>query len=313
MQLIRGLHNIKPTHYGSVVTIGNFDGVHLGHSEIIKRLKRSAEKFNVPSTVIVFEPQPAEYFKRGNVPARLSRFREKFELIAERGVDRLLVLPFNKELANYPPLRFVEEVLVEKLGIRALIIGDDFRFGSDRGGDFATLQALGKKYRFVLEQMPPFLFIGKRISSTYIRNLFRHGYMTEAIRMLGHPYWMEGVVLHGHQQGREWGFPTANLDMHRQVSPLSGIYSVRVHGIGDTERLGVAYIGTRPIIEDPRWVLEVHLFDFDEDIYGRRIRVEFCDKIRDDMDFDSFEVMARQIERDCETARRKLTFEFNAA
>ncbi|MGB1884595.1 MAG: bifunctional riboflavin kinase/FAD synthetase [Gammaproteobacteria bacterium] len=313
MQLIRGIHNLSAEHFGSVATIGNFDGVHLGHSEIIKRLKRNADEHGVPSTVIVFEPQPAEFFGRGRVPPRLSRFREKFELIEERGVDRLLVLPFTKKLSHYSPQQFVEQILVEKLGIKTLIIGDDFRFGSDRGGDFSLLQRLGQQHAFTIEQMPPFLFIGKRISSTYIRKLLRHGYMKEAIRMLGHPYWMEGVVVEGHKQGREWGFPTANLDMHRLRSPLAGIFSVRVHGLGEGERLGVAYIGSRPIIDDPRFVLEVHLFDFDEDIYGRRIRVEFCDKIRDDMNFDSFELMAEQIRRDCEAAREKLMFEFHAA
>ncbi len=313
MQLIRGIHNLSAEHFGSVATIGNFDGVHLGHSEIIKRLKRNADEHGVPSTVIVFEPQPAEFFGRGRVPPRLSRFREKFELIEERGVDRLLVLPFTKKLSHYSPQQFVEQILVEKLGIKTLIIGDDFRFGSDRGGDFSLLQRLGQQHAFTIEQMPPFLFIGKRISSTNIRKLLRHGYMKEAVRMLGHPYWMEGVVVEGHKQGREWGFPTANLDMHRLRSPLAGIFSVRVHGLGEGERLGVAYIGSRPIIDDPRFVLEVHLFDFDEDIYGRRIRVEFCDKIRDDMNFDSFELMAEQIRRDCEAAREKLMFEFHAA
>ena len=170
MQLIRGIHNIRPEHFGCVATIGNFDGVHLGHSEIIKRLKRLGAERSVPSMVVVFEPQPAEFFARGRVPARLTRLREKFHLLAERGVEHLLVLRFTRELAAMPPDRFVGELLVRKLGIRALIIGDDFRFGSGRGGDFALLQELAERHHFVMEQTVPFLFIGKRISSTYVRD-----------------------------------------------------------------------------------------------------------------------------------------------
>ena len=310
MQLIRGRHNIDATHHGCVATIGNFDGVHLGHTEIIKRLKQHARNQGVPSLVIIFEPQPAEYFARGKVPARLTRFREKFRLIAARGVDRLLVLRFDRALASLSPQAFVETLLVDKLGIRALIIGDDFRFGSGRGGDFKLLHDLAERHHFLLEQTPPFLFIGKRISSTYIRYLLRHGYMKEADRMLGHPYCIEGKVVHGHKQGRAWGFPTVNIDLHQHGAPLAGIFAVRVHGLGPTARMGVGYVGNRPIIDDPRYVLEVHIFDFDEDCYGKRISVQFCDRIRDDLHFDSFAAMAEQIGRDCIAARERLTFEY---
>ena len=300
-------------HHGCVATIGNFDGVHLGHGEIIKRLKKHSDALGVPSVVIIFEPQPAEFFQRGRIPARLSRVREKFALIRERGVDRLLVMRFTRELATYSPQHFVEEVLVERLGIKALIIGDDFRFGRGRGGNFDVLRSLAEEHHFTIEQTPPFLFIGKRISSTYIRDLLHHGYLKEAERMLGHPYCMEGRVEHGHQNGREWGFPTANLNLHRVQNPVGGIFAVRVHGLGDTPRMGVAYAGTRPIIDDPRYVLEVHIFDFDEDFYGKRISVQFCDKIREDIEFDSFAEMAEQIKRDCGAARQSLTFEYRGA
>ena len=300
-------------HHGCVATIGNFDGVHLGHGEIIKRLKKHSHTLGVPSIVIIFEPQPAEFFQRGRIPARLSRVREKFALIRERGVDRLLVMRFTRELATYSPQRFVEEVLIERLGIKALVIGDDFRFGRGRGGNFGVLRSLAEQHHFTIEQTPPFLFIGKRISSTYIRDLLRHGYLKEAERMLGHPYCMEGRVEHGHQNGREWGFPTANLNLHRIQNPVGGIFAVRVHGLGDKPRMGVAYAGTRPIIDDPRYVLEVHIFDFDEDCYGKRISVQFCDKIREDIEFDSFAEMAEQIKRDCTVARQSLTFEYRVA
>ncbi|MBX9605068.1 MAG: bifunctional riboflavin kinase/FAD synthetase [Gammaproteobacteria bacterium] len=303
MQLIRGIHNIRPEHHGCVATIGNFDGVHLGHAEIIKRLRKLGAHYGVPSLVVLFEPQPAEFFRRGRVPARLSRLREKFHLIEARGIDRVLVLRFTEELAAMPPERFVEDILVRKLGLKALIIGDDFRFGSGRGGDYNLLHALSVKHDFHMEQTVPFLFIGKRISSTYVRDLLRQGYFLEATRMLGHPYFIEGRVVHGHKQGREWGFPTANLDLHRLKSPLSGIFAVKVHGLADHALPGVGYVGSRPTIEDPRFVFEVHIFDYNDDCYGKYIKVEFVDKIRDDIKFESFAAMAEQIGRDCESAR----------
>ena len=307
MQLIRGIHNIRPEHFGCVATIGNFDGVHLGHGEIIKRLRRLGAERGVPTMVVLFEPQPAEFFARAGVPARLTRLREKFHLLAARGVDRLLVLRFSRELAAMPPERFVGDLLVGKLGIKALIIGDDFRFGSGRGGDFSLLQNLADRYHFVMEQTVPFLFIGKRISSTYIRDLLHQGYYHEAKRMLGHPYMIEGRVVHGHKRGREWGFPTINLDLHRRKSPIMGIFAVKVRGLGPQPLRGVGYVGSRPTIADPRFVLEVHLFDYDQECYGKYVGVEFIDKIRDDIKFESFAAMAEQIGRDCESAREILS------
>lgn len=308
MQLIRGIHNIRPEHFGCVATIGNFDGVHLGHGEIIKRLKRLGAARDVPSMVVLFEPQPAEFFDRGRVPARLTRLREKFHLLERRGVDRVLVLHFTRELAAMPPDRFVAELLVHKLGIQALIIGDDFRFGSGRGGDFSLLQELAERHHFVMEQTVPFLFIGKRISSTYVRDLLHQGYYHEATRMLGHPYCIEGRVVHGHKRGREWGFPTINLDLHRRKSPIAGIFAVKVHGLGGAPLPGVGYVGSRPTIDDPRFVLEVHIFDYDTECYGHYVGIEFIDKIRDDIKFESFAAMAEQIGRDCESARKILSF-----
>jgi riboflavin kinase / FMN adenylyltransferase len=310
MELIRGIHNIRPQHHGCVATIGNFDGVHLGHSEIIKRLKRLAEGHGAASAVIIFEPQPEEFFFHDECPARLSRLREKFHLIGERGVDRLIVFKFDRALAARKPEHFVRNLLVDMLGVKAVIIGDDFRFGRARRGDFKMLLNLGRAYGFEVEQTPPFLFIGKRISSTYIRSLLHHGYMREAERMLGHPFCMEGRVVRGHQQGREWGFPTANLDLRRLESPVSGIFAVKVHGLGEQAMKGVAYVGSRPIIDDPRYVLEVHVFDYDAECYGDYIKVQFINKIREDLPFESFDVMAAQIKRDCDAAREILDFEY---
>lgn len=310
MELIRGIHNIRPRHHGCVATIGNYDGVHLGHTEIIKLVRRKAAELGQPSAVIIFEPQPEEFFARGDPPARLSRLREKFRLIEGRGIDRLVVFRFNAALAALKPEHFVRNLLVDKLGVKAMIIGDDFRFGRARSGDFNLLVRLGRSYGFEVQQTPPFLFIGKRISSTYIRYLLRHGYMGEAQRMLGHPFTMEGRVVHGHKRGREWGFPTMNLDLHRRQCPIAGIFAVKVHGLRDEPLNGVAYAGSRPIIDDPRWVLEVHVFDFDEECYGTRITVQFVDRIRDDIAFASFEAMAEQIARDCTSARQILEFDY---
>jgi riboflavin kinase/FMN adenylyltransferase len=306
MRLIRGVHNIRPADYGCVATIGNFDGVHLGHAEIIKRLHQLKRELGAPTAVVVFEPQPAEYFARERPPPRLSRMREKFRLLAARGVDRLVVLNFAPALAALDPERFVAEILVGKLGIRALIVGDDFRFGQGRAGDTAVLQRLATAHGFRLKQTQPFLFIGKRISSTYIRKLLRDGYLKEAERMLGHPYSIEGRVVHGHKQGRDWGFPTINLDLHRRRSALSGIYAVTVHGLAERAWPGVGYVGSRPTIADPHWVLEAHLFDYSADCYGAHVSVQFVDKIRDDIRFDSFAAMAEQIGRDSAAARRIL-------
>jgi len=306
MELIRGIYNIKPRHRGCVATIGNYDGVHLGHTEIFKRLKECSARLELPSLVIIFEPHPEEFFFDDECPARLSRLREKFNLVAERGVDRLLVLRFGRYLASLPADRFVRNLLVDKLGIKTLIIGDDFRFGRKREGNFNTLTALGRTYDFEVEQTPPFLFAGKRISSTYVRYLLRHGFLNEAEQMLGHPYSMEGRVVQGHKRGREWGFPTANLNLHRIESPVSGIFAVKVHGLGQDVLDGVAYAGSRPVIDDPRYVLEVHLFDYDADCYGRHIRVHFVEKIRGDIPFESFSAMAEQIGRDCSVAKEIL-------
>jgi len=310
MKIIRGLHNLTSQHFGCVATIGNFDGVHLGHVEILKRLIIKSAHHKVPSVVILFEPQPAEFFRYGRIPARLSRLSEKAQLIFACGVDKVLVLRFSRDLASYSPQQFVEEILVKRMGIKSLIIGDDFRFGTDRGGDFSLLTSLATKHQFSLDQTPPFLFIGKRISSTYVRYLLKHGHMREAERMLGHPYCIEGHVVHGHKQGREWGFPTANLNLYRLTCPISGIFSALVHGLGPKPLMGVAYAGSRPILDDPKYVLEVHIFDFDEDCYGKKISVQFCDRIRDDMEFHSFSAMAEQIKKDSAAARAKLTFDY---
>lgn len=306
MELIRGAHNLRPRHRGGVATIGNFDGVHRGHQSVLRRLTTLAGERGLPSTVVVFEPQPAEFFATGEPPARLTRLREKFLLVRSCGVDRLLVMKFDQKLADLPAAEFVDELLLEGLGIRGLIVGDDFKFGSDRLGDFEMLRKLSAVHEFTLERANSFLAANDRVSSTRIRAQLRAGNLEAAERMLGHRYFIAGRVVHGQQRGRAMGFPTANLDLHRRTSPLCGIYAAEVRCLAERPLPAIAYVGTRPIVGDGRWVLEVHVFDFDADCYGRHIEVDFITKIRDDLPFVSFAALAQQIDADCRQAREIL-------
>ncbi|MBI4696285.1 MAG: bifunctional riboflavin kinase/FAD synthetase [Gammaproteobacteria bacterium] len=303
MELIRGEHNLRPRHRGCVATIGNFDGVHIGHQAVLNNLIRCAREQHLPATVIVFEPQPAEYFAGEAAPARLTRLREKVALLAALGIDRLLVLRFDAALAALSADEFVRRILIDGLAVQSLTIGDDFKFGKRRTGDFSVLQRYAQRHGFVLGRADSLLLAGERVSSTLIRAKLLAGEMRDVERMLGRRYCIGGRVVHGHKRGREIGFPTANLDLHRIKSPLAGIYAVSVRGLGATPVAGVAYLGTRPIIDDPRFVLEVHLFDFERDCYGEHIEVDFVAKVRDDMVFSSFEALSAQIARDCEAAR----------
>ena len=306
MEIIRGEHNLRSRHRGCVATIGNFDGVHRGHQAVLRALLREAAAVAAVPTVVVFEPQPSEYFSSAAPPARLTRLREKAALLADIGIERLLVLPFNAALAAWPAEDFVQRLLVDGLGVKGVIIGDDFKFGSDRSGDFAMLQRWGATCGFFIRRADSFLTAGERVSSTSIRQLLRDGLLRDALPLLGRPYSMSGRVVHGQRRGREMGFPTANLDLHRRASPVQGIFAARVRGIGDEARPAIAYVGNRPIVSGSKWVLEVHLFDFSGDLYGKRITVDFVDKIRDDLPFTTFEALAVQIAEDCVEARRRL-------
>jgi riboflavin kinase/FMN adenylyltransferase len=303
MELIRGEHNLRPRHRGCVATIGNFDGVHVGHQAVLSKLIRCARERGLPSTVIVFEPQPAEYFAGDAAPARLTRLREKVMLLAELGIDRLLILRFDAVLAALSADEFVRRILIDGLGVQSLTIGDDFKFGKRRGGDFSVLQRFAQRYGFVLDRADSLRMEGERVSSTLIRAKLLAGDMRDVERMLGRRYFIAGRIVHGHKRGREIGFPTANLDLHRIKSPLAGIYAVSVRGLAEKPLVGVAYLGSRPIIDDPRFVLEVHLFDFDTECYGRHIEVDFAAKVRDDMVFSSFDALSAQIAKDCAAAR----------
>ncbi|MEW8550316.1 MAG: bifunctional riboflavin kinase/FAD synthetase [Candidatus Thiodiazotropha endolucinida] len=307
MQIVRGLHNLKPDHHGCVATIGNFDGVHLGHQSVFRHLMEMGTELDLPTTVVTFEPQPREFFQAASAPARLTRMREKLQAIQETGVQRVVVLEFNKRLAGMPAEAFVRELLVEGLGTRFLSVGDDFRFGRGREGDFDLLRNMGKEQGFEVENMNTYKVDADRVSSTRIRELLTLGDLNGAAQCLGRPYRLCGRVAHGNKRGRTIGFPTMNINMHRLVSPLHGVYAVKVEGIGDKYLPGVANIGNRPMVEgDNRYLLEVHLFDFNQDVYGEHVSVEFVQKLRDEQRFESFELLRQQIWRDAERAREIL-------
>jgi riboflavin kinase/FMN adenylyltransferase len=304
--LIRSQYNIPTAAQGGVVTIGNFDGVHLGHQQLIQRVIEEAKKRRVPSVVITFEPHPFEFFEKGEhkIP-RITRLREKFRALEECGIDYVLILPFNQKLASLSASDFVASILYQQLGPVHIIIGDDFKFGHKRLGDFALLNEMGKMLGFSVASMPTLLIDGERVSSTRVRQALMAGDHVTAKNLLGHSYTMLGRVRPGDQLGRKLGFPTANIFLHRRLTPVRGIYTVYMHGIASHPLPGVANVGTRPTVDGTRTLLEVHLLDFDQDIYGRYIKVEFCEKLRDEVRFDTLALLQEQIEKDVVLARAR--------
>ncbi len=303
MQIIRGLHNLRSEHRGCVATIGNFDGVHLGHQAVFRHLREKGAELGLPATVVTFEPQPMEFFAPQAAPARLTRMREKLLAIMDAGIERVVLLEFGAKMAAMEAGDFVQELLVDGLGISYLFVGDDFRFGSGRTGDIELLRQVGRQHDFAVENMNTFLVGEERVSSTRIREALSRGDMQGAKHNLGRPYRICGRVAHGDKRGHTIGFPTANINLHRRVSPLHGVYAVMVYGL-DEPQPGVANIGNRPTVEgDDRHLLEVHLFGFDRDIYGEHLEVEFQKKLRSEQRFDSFEQLRQQIERDIAAAQ----------
>jgi riboflavin kinase/FMN adenylyltransferase len=305
MQLVRGLHNLRAEHRGCVATIGNFDGVHLGHQAVFRRVCELGRGLGVPATVITFEPQPMEYFTPAHAPARLTRFREKVAAIrGMQTIDRVVVLEFGPRLAEMSADDFIDRLLVGALGVRHLFVGDDFRFGAGRRGDAERLREAGQRYGFPVDRLATVMHDRARISSSRIRAALEEGDFDTAAACLGRPYRICGRVVHGDKRGRGIGFPTANVDLHRRVSPVRGVFAVRVQGIDAGPLPGVANVGTRPTVGGlARDRLEVHLFDFVRDIYGRHVQVEFVQKIREERRFPSFEDLRRQIHLDSRQAR----------
>jgi len=294
MQLIRGIHNIQSEHHGCVLTIGNFDGVHLGHKEVIKALVKQAKELNSIAAVMVFEPQPREFFSPETAPARLCRLRDKYTLLASLGVERLICVNFNNKFAKLLAEDFVQDLLVNKLGIKSLIVGDDFRFGQNRQGNYSMLLEAGKKFGFNVSDTASYKLSEQRISSTEIRIALENDELDKAEIMLGRPYSIIGRVFHGDKRGRQLGFPTANVKLKRRVSPVNGVYAVKVK-VNKQEHFGVANIGSRPTVSGLRQQLEVHIFDFNSELYGQIIEVVLLKKIRKEMNFDSLVALTEQI------------------
>jgi len=305
MQVIRGLHNLRKEHRGCVATIGNFDGVHLGHQAVFRNLRERAKDLSLPTTVVTFEPQPMEYFAPEAAPARLTRLREKLAALNDAQIDRVVLLEFGPKLANMEADWFVQKLLIDGLDVRYLFVGDDFKFGRGREGDIDMLRVVGEKRGFEVENMNTFAMDEERVSSTLIRESLSRGDLEAASQYLGRPYRICGRVAHGDERGRTIGFPTANVNLHRMVSPLRGVFAVKVGGLGNEQLPGVANIGIRPTVAgDLRHLLEVYLFDFNRSIYGEHLDVEFCHKIRDEKKFANFEQLRHQIELDAVTARK---------
>lgn len=305
MELIRGLHNLRAEHRGCVLTIGKFDGVHLGHQAVLKNLLAQAKRLSLPAVVMVFEPQPEEVFRPEHAPARLSTLRDKYQLLQQQGIDRLLCVRFNRAFAQQPAEAFIKNGLVDKLGTAFLVVGDDFRFGANRRGDFAMLSAAASQFGFTVVSTQSFCHHALRVSSTAVRDAMEEGDFAATADMLGRSYVIEGRVVHGEKKGRTIGFPTANLLLRRVRSPLAGVFVVKVDVSGRVYG-GVANIGWRPTVEGQRAQLEVHIFDFSGDLYGQRLKVTPLTRLRSEQKFASFEVLKQQIIRDADQARRFL-------
>jgi riboflavin kinase/FMN adenylyltransferase len=304
MELIRGLHNLRPRHRGCVATIGAFDGVHLGHQAVIHHLKEKAAELDLPSVVIVFEPLPREYFSPVEAPARIMSFREKFQAMADLGVDRVLRIRFNEALRAMSAQQFVDDVFAAGLGAKYLVLGDDFRFGNDRQGDVQFIQQQGESHGYDAGPTPTQEWEGKRISSTRIRHALEQADFDRAETMLGRPYSISGKVIYGRQLGQTIGTPTANLELCRLRAPLAGVYVVEVSGAGMTGARGVANVGVRPTVNDSiKANLEVHLLDREIELYGQHIEVTFRHKLRDEMKFDSVDELKTNIATDIENTR----------
>jgi len=302
MQLIRGLYNLTRALPASAVTIGNFDGVHRGHQQVLTQLKRIAENHSLPTVVVIFEPQPIEYFAPDRAPKRLARFREKIACLKAQQIDFLLCLKFDQQLASQSAEDFVDNILVDALNTRQLVIGDDFRFGKNRQGDFAFLQRQATQRGFNVERTETLFVDGERVSSTRIRECIQRDDFDRAAELLGRRYALSGKVTHGQKLGRELGFPTINIKMGDKTLIVKGIFAVLVKGIDNRVLRGVASIGTRPTVNGVDTILEVFILDFNQDVYGYSVEVEFLHKIRDEQKFDSLEELAVYIGRDIDKA-----------
>ncbi len=303
MKLLRGFQHIAAFPTGTIATIGNFDGIHKGHQALLAELRAQADRRNVPALVILFEPQPGEYFHGNNAPARLSNLREKLTMLNHCGIDFVYCLKFDKRLSLMSPEDFAQQVLFSYLNIKHLIIGRDFRFGCNRLGDVTLLNTMAIERLVTVQLFADFSITDERVSSTGIRHALQQGELRQASALLGRTFCLSGRVIRGDGRGRQWGIPTANLSLHRITLPLKGVFCVQVRRKG-TLLPGVANIGSRPTVDGSKNILEVHLFDFDESLYGERVHVFFLHKLRDEMRFPSVDVLIAQIRDDVTAAKQ---------
>ncbi len=295
MQLLRGLHNPGLNGGQSVATIGNFDGVHRGHQAILDQLRQQSCRLGLPSVVVLFEPQPLEFFQPELAPPRLMSLREKFDVLAQQGIDYLCCLKFDAGLSRLSAQAFIDRVLLQQLGIRHLVVGDDFRFGDGRTGDFRLLQTVGQQSGFTVEHTATLMEAGVRISSTRIREALGQADFARAAQMLGRPYEISGKVVYGAQLGRTLGFPTANIGLARSRVALSGVFLVQVSDAAGLSFYGVANVGTKPTVAGQSASLEVHLFDCASDLYGQRLSVRFLQKLREEQRFAALAALQQEI------------------
>ena len=304
MKIIRGIDNLNNEFTQCVVTLGNFDGVHLGHQQLINHLIEQGKKLNLPTAVMLFEPQPLEFFSKQNAPARLTSFKEKVQLIEKLGIDYIIAVPFTQTFANMSANAFIQDWLIKKLSAKYIVIGDDFQFGRDRKGDINLLQQYTQNNQFSVESMPTFVWNNLRISSTAVREVLFNSDFELARCLLGRDYAIQGRVVHGNALARQLGFPTANIHLNRKKPALQGVYFVKVKNCCSNQYYhGIANIGIRPTIEGKKAILEVNLFDFSGDIYGQYLDVTFVHKLRDEKKFDSLSELKEQITQDICTAK----------
>jgi riboflavin kinase / FMN adenylyltransferase len=310
MEFVRGLHNLRPRHRGCVITIGNYDGLHLGHQAMLKQLRSRAAEFDVPACVLSFEPSPREYLASIGVapiaPGRLSRFREKFQNLAAYGVDRFVCARFNSHMQAVLPASFVEDTLVAGLGVRWVVVGNDFRFAQARQGTTALLKSMAPDLGFGVDEVVPYTIDGERVSSSLVRAALTVGDLQRVTQLLGRPYRMSGKVIAGQKLGRKLGFPTANLRLHRRIIPMMGVFAIRVSGGGLLNAIGVANLGTRPVVNGVEPLLEAHVFDYSGDLYGKNLHVDFVARLRDELPFPNLDEMVVQMKQDAIAARRIL-------
>lgn len=307
MNLLRGIQHFSVFNEGVVATIGNFDGVHLGHQNLLHTLKNKANALKLPVVLILFEPQPQEYFQHDKAPARLSSLRDKLMVLNQCSIDYVYCIKFNEDLAQTSAVDFAQTYLFSTLNVKYLLVGEDFRFGKNREGTVSLLKSIARKNECDVQVHPNFCYNKQRISSTKIRSALQEAHFERAANYLGRPYSICGRVVHGDGRGRQWGIPTANIRLHRLTIPLHGVFVVQVQLAHNQKLFGVANLGKRPTVDGIKSFLEIHLFDFDQEIYGELIQVFFLHKVRDEVKFTSVDALIKQIFEDIEVAKNFVT------